>query len=472
MGRLFWKFFFFIWLAQLTTVVGVSCTFWLKNYERNNRQAEINTSPAAGALVESAAATLRYAGAAALRNLLATGRHSTVYAIDESNQDILGRPVTPLMLKNVKQLLATKPDHHAVIRLELDDGHKYLLFSTEFDHGDHPPPPSDGKSFPEGGPPPPHHFGPHGREPHIPFEPIIAGLFASLGFAALLAWYFSKPIHSLRSAFESVSQGNLDVQLGTVMGRRRDELADLGHDFDRMVRQLRALMDGQRRLLHDVSHELRSPLARLQAAIGLLRQQPERLEDSLNRIEREGVRMDKLVGELLTLSRLEAGVMKSVEEEINIDLLVEDIVKDARFEAETRGITVNMEGLCAAVIKGNIELLHWAIENVVRNAVKHTLDGSQVNVTCRFDAKKSGLILTVLDQGPGVPESELDAIFEPFFRGRRTKTTDGHGLGLAIARRVVETYAGTIRATNGGKGGLQIEIVLPAHGAESFAAGQ
>lgn len=374
MGRLFWKFFFFIWLAQLTTVVGVSTTFWLKNHE---------------------------------------------------------------------------------------------LFSPIFEHGEGRAPPPEGGAFPAAAPSSPQVIRRHGPGHHFPLEPIIAGLFASLGFAALLARYFSKPIHSLRSAFESVSVGNLDVHLGTVMGKRRDELADLGHDFDRMVRQLRALMDGQRRLLHDVSHELRSPLARLQAAIGLARQQPEKLENSLDRIEREGMRMDKLVGELLTLSRLEAGVIASTKEELNIDDLVNDIVKDARFEAEARGITVDMIGNCAAMIRGDIELLHWAIENVVRNAVKHTPDGTQVSVDGRLDVKKGSLLLSVLDEGPGVPASELSAIFEPFFRGRRTKLSDGHGLGLAIARRVVETYGGTIHAANRPNGGLRIDIVLPAHGVPS-----
>jgi two-component system OmpR family sensor kinase len=306
----------------------------------------------------------------------------------------------------------------------------------------------------------------------LPIEPVIAGLFASFGFAALLAWYFSKPIRSLRSAFESVSLGNLDVHLGSVMGKRRDELADLGHDFDRMVRRLRALMGGQRRLLHDVSHELRSPLARLQAAIGLLRQQPERLEDSLNRIEREGTRMDKLVGELLTLSRLEAGVMKSVEEEIDIAELVDDIVQDARFEAEPRGITVDVSGDYTAVIKGSLELLHRAIENVVRNAVKHTPDGTHVNVDGRLDLKSGSLLLSVSDEGPGVPPEELNSIFDPFFRGRKSKTSDGHGLGLAIAQRVVETYSGSIRAMNRRDGGLRIEIVLPVHAATPTAARQ
>lgn len=463
MGRLFWKFFFFIWLAQLTTVAGVSATFWFRNHELNNHKTNIDWSPLAGALVESAASTLHDAGSDALRSLLATKTYAAVYAVDEQNKEILGRPVAPALLEHARQMLIHDDYLHAVREVKVSDGQVYLLFAPLMEYWKDRGSPHDGRPFPDG------RF-PHGPEPHLPIAPIVAGIFASLGFAALLAWYFSKPIRNLRSAFESVSEGNLEVHLGTVMGKRRDELAELGHDFDRMVSRLRALMDGQRRLLHDISHELRSPLARLQAAIGLVRQQPERLDNSLDRIEREGMRMDMLVGELLTLFKLEAGEIGSMKEEVNMNELVTDIVKDARFEAEVKGIAVNFSGNCDAIVRGNIELLHWAIENVIRNAVKHTPGGTQVMVESHLDAKKAQLRLLVLDEGPGVPDAELNAIFEPFFRSSTTKAADGHGLGLAIARRVVETHGGTIQASIRIDGGLCVEIVLPIRGEAPAAA--
>ncbi len=310
-----------------------------------------------------------------------------------------------------------------------------------------PPPPPDGLHRP-----PP-------RRGPFPLEPLIATFFVSLICAVLLARYFSRPIRNLRDAFEAAASGNLQARIGDSMGKRRDELADLGHDFDRMAERLDSLITAQRRLLHDVSHELRSPLARLQAAIGLVRQSPDKLEATVDRIERESGRIDHLVGELLTLSRLEAGVMGAMDEEIPLGDLLVDIVEDARFEAETRQQAVVFESACEVMLRGQPELLHRAVENVVRNALKHTPSGKRIGVICRLDG--ATLRLSVLDEGPGVAESELDGIFDPFFRGSGAQGTDGHGLGLAIARRVIQAHGGAIMASNRPEGGLCVEMTLP-----------
>ena len=450
MGRLFWKFFFFIWLAQLTSILAVSTMFWLVHHTQDKRLEGIDQSLSASLLVDSAASTLQYGGTSALRGLLGSRIRVPVFAVDEQSRELLGRDFAPSTLEQVRRMLDSDPATSAVRKIKGPDGHTYVLFL--------PFP----ERWPEGGLHPngkPQHPG----EPPFPIVPLIATLLASLFFAALLALYFSKPIRNLRSAFEAMVNGNLEVRLGPVMGKRRDELADLGRNFDHMASHLNALVDGQQRLLHDVSHELRSPLARLQAAIGLARQQPERLEFSLGRIERESERIDKLVGELLTLSRLEAGVMDAMEEEISVGELVSDVVADARFEAEAKERKVDFSG-CGEklVVKGNAELLHRALENVVRNALRHTPIGGKVAVEIRPNANGNDLQLAILDQGPGVPENELNMIFEPFFRGNGMKSSEGHGLGLAIARRVIETYGGSIHASNLKDGGLCIEIILPA----------
>ena len=301
---------------------------------------------------------------------------------------------------------------------------------------------------------PPHHR----RGP--PVLPIVATLIASLVCAALLARYFSRPIRTLRNAFDAAAAGKLDTRIGATMGGRRDELADLGRDFDRMAGQLQDLMDGQKRLLHDVSHELRSPLARLQVAIGLLRQQPARLTDSLDRIEREGERMDTLVGELLTLSRLEAGVTGS-SEDVDMAELLTVLVEDASFEAEAAGRRVLLARATDTLVRGNGELLHRAIENIVRNAIRHTAQGTTVDVDCTLDRAHHRLYLTVADRGPGIPEAELQSIFQPFFRGSGGAGSDGHGLGLAIARQVAEASGGSITAANRPGGGLVVTLALP-----------
>ncbi|HZX31494.1 MAG TPA: ATP-binding protein [Rhodocyclaceae bacterium] len=375
MGRLFWKFFFFVWMAQLVSMAGVGAAFWWEHQQQHapHGQAE-------------------------------------------------GRGELP------------PPD-------ELSDGR---------------PPHGDGRDGDQPRPPKP----PHRHRPFPPIEPLIAGFLVSLGVAALLARYFSRPIRTLRSAFDAAATGNLEVRIGTAMGGRRDELAELGQDFDRMATQLQALVEGQRRLLHDVSHELRSPLARLQATIDLARQQPGKLESTLERVEKESVRMDRLVGELLTLSRLEAGTAAPRIEEVDAAELLAGILGDARFEAAGKAVAVVLEGDGQGVIDGDGELLHRAIENVVRNAIRYSPPGSAVTVSTRADAAGQ-LHIAVLDNGPGVPPAELDAIFAPFFRSGGGKDSDGHGLGLAIAKRVVESLGGRIGGANRPEGGFAMEIVLP-----------
>ena len=319
------------------------------------------------------------------------------------------------------------------------------------------PPPGGWQPPPrEPGPPPP-------REPPagrllLTILPLAIGLAVSLAFAALLARYLSKPILGLRAAFDEVGRGNFGTRVAASMGSRRDELADLGRDFDRTARQLKGLIDSQRRLLHDVSHELRSPLARIQLAIDLIRQQPEHGVSFLERIERESGRIDQLVEELLTLARLEARTYGELKDEVEVAELVAEIVDDARFEAEAKGGRVEFAAAAPALVRGRAELLQRAIENVVRNAVKHTFPGTAVAVSVVLDGRQVGI--QVADDGPGVPESALEAMFEPFVRYGEER--GGYGLGLAIARQVVEAHGGSIRAENGEAGGLRVGITLPA----------
>jgi two-component system OmpR family sensor kinase len=289
---------------------------------------------------------------------------------------------------------------------------------------------------------------------------MLLAMLGSLVSAALLAWHFAQPIRRLRQAFDDVAAGKLDTRIGAAAGRG-DELTDLSRDFDRMAHRLESVLEAQRRLLHDVSHEMRSPLARLQAAVGLARQRPERVGTWLDRIERESVRMDGMIGEVLALARLDAGGAELPRDELALDELVGAVVEDARFEAQAAGKSVVLDAHGDCVVPGSGELLHSAVENVVRNAVKHTAPGTEVTASVTVDARARQAHVSVCDHGPGVPEDELELIFQPFKRGRQNGSLPGHGLGLAIAERVVRTHGGQIRARNRAGGGLCVEISLP-----------
>lgn len=395
MGRLFWKFFFFIWLAQLTAIAGISTTLWLKHLNE-----EANS---------------------------AAGQHPDFNGPQEPGMP--PGPVGSFHPEGGPERLGTPP-----------------------------------KSLPERG------KSPHGKRGPAPdgggsrtLIPMVTALIASLLFAALMAWYMSKPIRRLSEAFHALTNGKLHTRIGDSMGHRQDELTALGRDFDRMAEQLTGSLQNQRRLLHDVSHELRSPLARLQAAIGLARQQPDKAEEYMVRMEREGMRMDKLVGELLTLSRLESGTPAG-QELIHSDELFAELADNARFEAETADkkliLAYSTEELSKISLIGRYELLHRAIENVLRNAIRHTHAGT--SVTLQAGVKEKSLHISVLDEGSGVPEAELQTIFHPFYRSPQAEqSSEGYGLGLAITQRVIQAHGGSIVASNRSSGGLCMHIVLP-----------
>jgi two-component system OmpR family sensor kinase len=300
----------------------------------------------------------------------------------------------------------------------------------------------------------------------IPLGILALWAVGGMAFAALLAWYLTHPITRLRGGFDRLAHGDLAVRLKPVMGRRRDEIADLARDFDAMAERLQALVGARDRLLHDVSHELRSPLARLNMAVGLARQKPERVEETLTRIENETGRLDVLVGELLTLSRVESGDPR-LEGYFEIEGLVRTVVADARFEADASGVQVtsNVDAAPAEgprpTVKGDAELMRRAIENIVRNALRFSARGQSVDVGLEADAKARHHILRVSDEGPGVPPEGLATMFEPFVRLHGAASGAGYGLGLAIARRTILVHGGFIEARNRPGRGLVVTVRLP-----------
>lgn len=329
----------------------------------------------------------------------------------------------------------------AVYRIEHAGGKRYIL-AAEMPHG------------PPGGPP--------GGLPPFSLPKTLMHLVLSGVICYWLARHLTKPIIKLRDATRRIAAGDLSVRIGAALGRRKDELSDLASDFDLMAGRVEGLLNAQKDLLRDISHELRSPLARLNVALELCRRKlgPE-AEQPLARIERESGKLEEMISQLLTLNVLESGLSKSEYMDIDLEALIRDIANDAAFEAESRGRSVTLDVHQGGVLRGNRELLRRAVENVVRNAVRYTKEGTAVEISLQVDSGRARI--SVRDHGDGVPEASLPRLFKPFYRVAedRNRQTGGVGLGLAISETAVKFHHGEIRAENAPDGGLIVEIILP-----------
>ncbi len=276
-----------------------------------------------------------------------------------------------------------------------------------------------------------------------------------------LARYLTKPIVALRAATQRLAKGDLSARVAETT--RQDELADLGRDFNQMAERIEALMKAQQRLVGDVSHELRSPLARLSVALELARLKAgTEAAPALDRIEREAERLNELIGQLLTLAKLESGASAAPKESVALDKLVRAIVADASFEAASRQREVKLLRCDECQTEGSPELLRRAIENVIRNAVRYTPENSAVEVALARSGNQA--IISVRDFGQGVPPSSLTQLFEPFYRvaEARDRRTGGIGLGLSITKSAIQLHGGQVSAANADGGGLIVTIFLPA----------
>ncbi len=283
----------------------------------------------------------------------------------------------------------------------------------------------------------------------------------------MLARYLTAPLMELRTATRSLAEGNLSARVSPAIGKRRDELATLAADFDLMAERIESLLKSQRRLLGDISHELRSPLARLSVALELARQRAGAdAEGALDRIEREAESLNEMIAQLLTITRLEAGASQMRLTKVDLERLVREVSDDADFEAQSANRVVRIND-CApgALVMGDEKLLRSAVENVVRNAVRHTAKGTEVevNLHCERNGDEPHAEISVRDHGRGVPEGELTEIFRPFYRVEeaRDRLTGGAGLGLAITARAISLHGGTVTAMNAPGGGLVVNMRIP-----------
>jgi len=290
-----------------------------------------------------------------------------------------------------------------------------------------------------------------------PLARIVIALLITALISYALAKILSRPVRRLRHAAQALADGDLSVRVG---GRGGDEVAALGRDFDIMAERLREMLESQRQLLRDVSHELRSPLARLRIALELA----ERSDDpaqALRRVEKEADELEQLIGNLLSLARLESGQSTLEQKQVALTEVLQLIVNDADFEAQAQQRQVELSVEEDGLVKGDPVLLRSAIENVVRNAVRYTAENTVVEV--RLNRENHVALLQVCDHGKGVPEAELKRMFEPFTRvgEARDRDSGGYGLGLAITGQVMAAHQGTVRAWNSEKGGLCVELRLP-----------
>jgi two-component system sensor histidine kinase CpxA len=288
---------------------------------------------------------------------------------------------------------------------------------------------------------------------------VIGGIFCYW-----LARYLTTPLFKLRTTTNQLAEGDLGARVATNLAKRRDEVGQLGRDFNLMAERLESMVKAQQRLLGDISHELRSPLARLGVALGLARKRsgPE-ANGALDRIERESENLNDMISQLLTLTRLESGTDGRRRSEVDLAALVREVSDDADFEARSQNRSVQVVATDKCSINGVEDLLRSAVENVVRNAVRFTPEGTAVEVALR---KKNGAgdnfaVISVRDRGHGVPAESLDKIFRPFYRtedARDRQSGGGTGLGLAITERAVRMHGGSIHAANVPEGGLSVEM--------------
>lgn len=287
---------------------------------------------------------------------------------------------------------------------------------------------------------------------------IISGLMS-----LLLTWSLVRPIDKLRSTVRAFAHGNLEARAGSSVSRRQDEIGELGRDFDDMAGRLEALVAAQQRLLSNVSHELRSPLTRLQVAMGIVRQKaPEGLERALSRIERESDRLENMIAQILKLSRFENAMHQLDLEQVDVEDVLHKVVEDARFEAEPRNIAIEFNGGIPTPISGDPKLLHSVFDNVIRNALRFSPDEGSIQVS--LTSSKEWLQVVICDSGPGVPEDKLERLFDPFYR--LDQTNSGAGLGLNIALQAVQLHQGRIHAENNSPNGLKVIIDIPMQRAE------
>lgn len=458
MKTLFLRIFLSFWAAMLVVLGTTAVVGWYRFQQINRVNIDIKQ------LANEAAALLRSDGTEALPAWIAdTERKYTdrqIFIVDATGEDVLRRPMPHYLRRYVARLQdAGLLGENRIDSRDIDDP---LVLTPLFTDRD-----GTVYSIMIAGPNWPMNIlnATDVRIVIVTFALLTSGLVCWS-----LARYVSKPVERLQASARSLAAGNLEARVGEEFSRRRDELGVLARDFDAMADHVRNLLAAKEDLLRGMSHELRSPLARMRVALGLARRPREDIARQLDRIELEAERLDTLIGQMLQLSELRAAEPVLTREPVDLAILVSEVVEDARIEAGAANKRVDAVPSSGIVVDGDQGLLRSAIENVLRNAVRFTAVGTAVRVKLSYEHGRAHI--SVEDQGPGVPPAELTRIFEPFYRvaASRDRDSGGTGLGLAITARIVALHEGHVSAHNLPGGGLAVRIELPARSVHASAA--
>lgn len=452
--KLFQRIFAIFCIVIIIAIGIASFSFMLVQ----NRMAEDHSKQKRAmeaSLLANVLTTFQTQGEDAARSLLERWRNhpaskSVIVISGEDRKDILNRPVGADEIEQAYDYALRHADSDLAFVYYDPFGEEHLFFIRHFDRDEIEPVPTL-------------------LIPGLPLAPIwhefiIFSTILVIGLlvAYLVAASIAEPIRILGGGMKRLAAGDLDARVSQHFDGRRDELAELGNQFDRMAVQLQQLVTRERHLLHHVSHEMRSPLARMQAIVGLMQARPDKQKEYAARLENELTRMDTLVGELLTLSRLETANIPMEKEPFYLVPFLKQIVEDSQTLAEKnrQTVTLAVKNLTSqAKFTGNESYLYRAFDNVIRNAMNYSPEGSTIKISVHEDRKN--LRINISDNGPGIKEEQLPHIFTAFYRAESSGNKPGTGLGLAIAKHVTEQHNGRIIAENLPEGGLNMQFILP-----------
>lgn len=451
MRSLYWKIFLSFWLASSLIIV---TTAWVTSEIAQQSSIPAREKVFMDSYANAAVATFESGRHAALKKWMeqtGTSKKMTLYLLISTGEIISNQP-PPKLIREISEELVNENLNEGLLKFgNLVVSHEILSTS--------------GKAYRlvAVSEKPLSHF------VQIPWAGLTLRLVIAIVISGLICYllsiYLTQPLRSLGMAAKSIATGKLNTRVGRIKGHGHDELAELSGEFDRMAEQLEDMVTSKERLLQDISHELRSPLARLHIAIELGRKKAAgAAEGEFSRMEEECLRLNTLIGEILEFARLEKSMNEIHLENHNLPHMLQQIINNAHFEFGDRQIELvinNPEASKSLLI--DERLINRALENIIRNALRYSPKDKTIVISLATDAEENNYSIDIEDNGPGVPEEQLEKIFNPFYRvdKSREKKTGGYGLGLAIALQAVRLHQGSIAAHNRPSGGLCVRISLP-----------